>query len=72
MRSQSFRDQEAVHSKWEKLQEEKPRGGERHDVFLGTGGRLTWLDYNEEMEGLMETGLESEVRTRADGSCRLW
>lgn len=72
MRSQSFRDQEAVHSKWEKLQEEKPRGGEQHDVFLGTGGRLTWLDYNEEMEGLMETGLESEVRTRADASCRLW
>ena len=72
MRSQSFRDQEAVHSKWEKLQEEMPRGGEQHDVFLGTGGRLTWLDYNEEMEGLMETGLESEVRTRADGSCRLW
>ena len=32
VRSQSFRDQEAVHSKWEKLQEEKPRGGE-HMMF---------------------------------------
>lgn len=25
----------------EKLQEQKPRGGEQHDVFLGTGGKLT-------------------------------
>lgn len=43
-----------------------------HDVFLGTGGRLTWLDYNEEMEGLIKTGLESKPKTRPDGSCRLW
>ena len=71
MRSQSFRDQEAVHSRWENLQDEKSRGGGQHDVFLGTGGRLTWLPYKEEMEGLIKTGLESEVRTRADGSCRL-
>ena len=72
MRSQSFRDQEAVHSKRGKLQEQKPRGGEQHDVFLGSGGRLTWLDYNEEMEGLIKTGAESEVRTRPHGSHRLW
>lgn len=54
------------------MQEQKPRGGEQHDVFLGTGGRLTWLDYNEEMEGLIKTGAEeAEVRTRPYGSYRL-
>ena len=72
VRNQPFKDQEEVHSREKKAQEEKLRGGGKHGVFLGTGRRPAWLDYKKGMEGLIKTGLEREVRTRPDGSCRPW